>query len=82
MSSYSQYRKLETLGHMGHVREYSRKELLEFLNHTQLEISEAKYTSFNMNSHSNRVLDTLKQVVPKFIPKLHRFQVIIAENKL
>jgi SAM-dependent methyltransferase len=35
---YRQYAKLEKIGHMGHVREYTLAELREFLNHLELAV--------------------------------------------
>jgi SAM-dependent methyltransferase len=35
---YTQYEKLHTLGHMGHVREYTLREVREFLSHVGLEL--------------------------------------------
>lgn len=35
---YAQYEKLEKIGHMGHVREYTTREVIEFLGHIGFEI--------------------------------------------
>jgi len=37
---YEEYQKLETLGHMGHVREYTRTEIIEFLHNMGFVIKE------------------------------------------
>lgn len=40
---YSQYEKLETLGHMGHVREYTSKEVVIFLEKIGFSVQELVY---------------------------------------
>jgi SAM-dependent methyltransferase len=45
---YSQYLKLEQLGHMGHVRVYSAKEVSEFLSNTGFVVDQIKYRYFGL----------------------------------
>lgn len=40
---FEQYEKLETLGHMGHVREYTTREVSDFLGHLDLRVDTAIY---------------------------------------
>jgi hypothetical protein len=40
---YDEYSKLEHLGHMGHVREYTTREVVEFLTRIGFEIREIVY---------------------------------------
>jgi SAM-dependent methyltransferase len=40
---YRQYEKLETLGHMGHVREYTTREVAEFLEQIGFEVDSVVY---------------------------------------
>jgi SAM-dependent methyltransferase len=40
---YAQYQKLEKLGHMGHVREYTTREVIEFLEKVGFSVSKVVY---------------------------------------
>jgi len=46
---YTEFEKLYTLGHIGHIREYSTKEVKKFLENTGFKIIEIKYRKYEMN---------------------------------
>lgn len=50
VNAYYQFEKLEKLGHMGHVREYTKNEMRLFLENTGFEIIDFKYK--NSKKHS------------------------------
>ncbi len=67
-SLIDEWSKLQTVGHMGHVREYSRKELDEFFIHCGLSISDFR-TRPALRSGGRlprRVIRRLENVVPRW----------------
>lgn len=52
---YAEYRKLETLGHMGHVREYTTTEVIDFLTNVGFEVTKVIYRG-RFNSIAKRLL--------------------------
>jgi SAM-dependent methyltransferase len=68
--TYAEYRKLENLGHMGHVREYTTDEVVEFLGKTGFQVTKIIYRGrYNTN---------LRQLAIRAIPSLSPFVSYIA----
>lgn len=67
---YEEYQKLETLGHMGHVREYTRTEIIGFLQNLDFVIKEVICRG---RYHVN-----LAQIMIRLIPALSPFITYIA----
>jgi SAM-dependent methyltransferase len=63
-SVYRQYEKLETLGHMGHVREYTPVEVREFLEETGFEISSVHFRG----RYGNPAARIAARLVPSWRP--------------
>lgn len=61
---YEQYEKLETQGHMGHVREYTSVEVSQFLRRLGFNVEEIVYRG----SYSTRGRKALIRLFPKFRP--------------
>ena len=61
---YRQYEKLETLGHMGHVREYTTREVREFLERCGF-VAE---TLIYRGGHGRGLVGLAERLVPKFRP--------------
>jgi len=59
---FEQYEKLDSIGHMGHVREYTSREVCEFLEKTGFSVDEIVYRG----SYKNR----FRQMVTKMFPSL------------
>jgi SAM-dependent methyltransferase len=63
-SIYLEYKKLETIGHMGHVREFTRTEVVEFLQAVGFEVSAVIYRG----EYSNPLKRALIALMPSFSP--------------
>lgn len=61
---YRQYEKLETLGHMGHVREYTTREVSDFLVHCGFHIDELVYRG----GHGKGVVGLVERLAPSLRP--------------
>lgn len=61
---YTEYRKLEVLGHMGHVREYTVTEVADFLRHLGLVTEEIIYRG----SYRGSVANLMIRVIPSLSP--------------
>ncbi len=61
---YEQYEKLDTIGHMGHVREYTAKEVANFLSRIGFEIEETIYRG----TFRSRLYHTLLWMTPSLSP--------------
>lgn len=72
--AYNEFEKLYTLGHMGHIREYSTKEIIKFLENTGFEIIEIRYKKYKKTG----IL--LFDLIHHIFPKLRPFQVIISKK--
>lgn len=67
---YKQFEKLENLGHMGHVREYTTREVTEFLEQIGFQVSEVVFRGrYNTN---------FKQLLVRLIPSLRPFVTYVA----
>lgn len=71
---FEEYKKIETLGHMGHVREYTTTEVTEFLNAIGFHVTHIIYRGrFNSN---------LKQLVARIIPSIRPFVSYVATRPI
>ena len=67
---YAEYQKLEKLGHMGHVREYTTTEVIQFLRNIGFEISGIIYRG--------RYKSVFAKTVIRLIPNLSPYVSYIA----
>ena len=70
---YDEYSKIRTLGHMGHVREYTVKEVQEFLNRLGYEIE----TVVHRGRYSG-----WRQIITRFFPRMHPFMQFVARKQV
>ena len=61
---YEQWRKLETLGHMGHVREYTVREVSDFLEHIGFVVERVIYRG----GHGRGVVGMVERMLPSLRP--------------
>ncbi|WP_171124255.1 MULTISPECIES: bifunctional 2-polyprenyl-6-hydroxyphenol methylase/3-demethylubiquinol 3-O-methyltransferase UbiG [unclassified Ruegeria] len=61
---YEEFSKLRTLGHMGHVREYTTRDVIEFLEHFDLETREIIYRGMR----GKRLMRLTQRVFPRLRP--------------
>ncbi len=61
---YAQYEKLETLGHMGHVREYTTRDVAEFLRRIGFEIEAVIYRG----GHGRGLVGLAERLAPSLRP--------------
>ena len=73
---YNEFEKIEKLGHMGHVREYSTKEVAKFLEKTGFTVSKVNYTSYD--KLDKIFAHQLLKLYLSVFPKQNLFQTIIA----
>jgi SAM-dependent methyltransferase len=76
-SPYKEFKKIEQLGHMGHVRVYSSEEVTEFLEGCGLSIKDIAFRNFGMGDRYG-LLTPLTMILYRISPPLRRFQVITA----
>jgi len=69
---YDEYSKIRTLGHMGHVREYTVKEVREFLSRLDYEIE----TVVHRGRYSG-----WRQIITRFFPRMHPFMQFVARKQ-
>jgi SAM-dependent methyltransferase len=74
---YKEFEKLHTLGHMGHIREYSTKEVKQFLENTNFGVIDVKYKFYNESINRKIILNLFYHLIPMWRP----FQVIISKKK-
>jgi SAM-dependent methyltransferase len=77
ISAYKEFAKLHTVGHMGHIREYSRREIKEFLGNTGFQVIDVKYRVHN-KSRKGIFVDFLYYLTPFCRPYL----VVICRKKI
>lgn len=73
---YREFEKLHTLGHAGHIREYSTKEIRRFLEKTGFGFVRVEYMSYQ-EGRRRRLSDMLQFLRPQLRP----FQVVVAEKR-
>ena len=61
---YCQYEKLETLGHMGHVREYTTREVSDFLTHTGFRVDKTVFRG----GHGRGLVGIAERLTPSLRP--------------
>jgi hypothetical protein len=61
---YEEYRKLNVLGHMGHVREYTPTEVVEFLEAIGFEVTAVIYRG----EYSGIMERALTKLIPRLSP--------------
>jgi SAM-dependent methyltransferase len=61
---YAEYKKLENLGHMGHVREYTPTEVVEFLQRIGFEVTAIIYRG----EYAGNLTRTVIRLVPRLSP--------------
>ena len=54
VNAFREFNKLNTIGHMGHVREYTRGEVTEFLENSNFEIVDFEYKNASNHSRFSR----------------------------
>lgn len=64
-NTYEEYQKLERLGHMGHVREYTTTEVIEFLKNVGFDVTTIVYRG--------RFGTNVKQLLARAFPSLRPF---------
>ncbi len=69
---YEEYQKLEKLGHMGHVREYTSREVVEFLRNIGFKTEKLIYRG--------RYYSKTAHIVTRFFPMLRPFITYIAQK--
>jgi SAM-dependent methyltransferase len=72
-NAFKEFEKLRTLGHMGHIREYSRREIYDFLAYTRFIVKEFSYKTYS----SSVQVFLSKRFGIKSIPFLSTFLYII-----
>lgn len=80
---YEEFNKLHTIGHMGHVREYSTREMKKFLIRTGLKIIDMKYVMINSGQRKSffrKGVKSLFSVFGSFIPKIRTHQIFICQK--
>lgn len=70
---FEQYEKLRTLGHMGHVREYTTIELTSFLERVGFEVREVVYRG----GHGRGLVGLAERLLPSWRP----FQSLVARRR-
>ncbi len=79
-NAYEEFNKLHTLGHMGHIREYTQKELKLFLINTNFEITKTRHKIYN--KLSNPFFNLILNIIYIFtLPWWRPFHLIIAKKK-
>lgn len=69
---YAEYQKLEKLGHMGHVREYTTTEVIEFLEKIGFDVTSVIYRG--------RFGTNFKQLLARVFPRLRPFVSYVARK--
>lgn len=75
---YKEFEKLHTLGHMGHIRLYSTKEVKCFLENTGFKVISIKYNLYKKNEINiiSSIIDLFSRIIPRFRPS----QMIISKK--
>jgi SAM-dependent methyltransferase len=73
-SIYSEYKKIETIGHMGHVREYTNTEVIEFLEIIGLQVKKLIYRG----TYRGKLPSPFASVLLNLFPNLRPFITYVA----
>jgi len=71
-----EYKKLSKVGHMGHFRIYTTRQIKQFLTYCGFTIQEIQYEMYHKMRKQPRFY--FRDVCMRLIPKLRRFQIFIA----
>lgn len=75
------WRKLDRLGHMGHVRLYSTEEMRQFLNNAGFAVRSTDYANWASPAGRNHSLfGPLARLAYRLRPSLRKFQILVAEK--
>lgn len=77
-NAYEQFNMLHTLGHMGHIREYSTKEVKQFLENTGFKVIDVKYKIYN--KVNRKIIKPILDLCYKIVPKWRPFQIVISKK--
>jgi 2-polyprenyl-3-methyl-5-hydroxy-6-metoxy-1,4-benzoquinol methylase len=77
---YREFNKLNTIGHMGHVREYTAEQVCLFLENTGFDIQKVRYLDFGNTPRGLNKYAILKMIY-KSLPSRRPFFQIIARKK-
>ncbi|WP_415380081.1 class I SAM-dependent methyltransferase [Halosimplex sp. TS25] len=77
---YHEFAKLRTLGHMGHVREYSTDQVETFLRNTGFEPVDVDYANWHWDGSHRGLSGDIGRCVSSLIPSVRRFQIIEAKT--
>ncbi len=72
---YAQFEKLEKLGHMGHVREYTNRQVKEFLVNTGYEPISTHFVNHSKYGGNLKILNAFN-----FVSPFRRFQVVVSKK--
>jgi len=74
----SEFAKLRSLGHMGHVREYSHRDMRRFLQHAGFRVERVEYRHYFFGTGKRGLA---RRIVFAVVPaRFHTFQVILARK--
>jgi len=76
---YTEFEKIHTLGHMGHVREYARREVTDFLTRVGLRVRSTRYRCYE---HSKDAKGLLERLAVSLFPPLSPYQVFVCEKAI
>ncbi len=79
-NAYSEFEKLNKIGHMGHIREYSTKEVKQFLTNTGFRVTAVHYDSYKMFNRKFKKIGPVYEAFTKIFPKLSYYQIVIAKK--
>lgn len=75
---FEEFQKLESVGHMGHIREYSSKEMTKFLEKTNFEVVQKEFKNYNKSK--KRIVGSLINSLHFIIKKIRPYQVIVCKK--
>ena len=75
---YQQFEKLHSLGHMGHVREYTLAQVKEFVEKTGFEVVYSRFDDYN---HKLKGAASLLHIFTSIFPGLRAIQTVICKKK-
>lgn len=75
---YKQFEKLHSLGHMGHVREYTLGQVREFLTNTGFTIKHHQFDDYN---HKMKGAAAVLNLFSSAVPGLRAIQTVICQKK-
>lgn len=72
---YTEYKELHTVGHMGHIQEYSIRDVNEFLKNTGFKVMEVIRKTYN-RSRKGLIVDLFYSMMPFMRP----YQIIVSKK--